>query len=145
MKNNKEIKELIIQQLKNAPIIQIACKKAGIGRATFYRWKTNDKKFAKAANEAIIEGLLFINDIAESQLISAIKDRNLTSIMFWLRHRHKIYSNKLEVTARLKKTEEKLTTEQKAIIKKALSLASLSEPIKKLNSKKHAKSKKSSK
>ena len=74
--------------------------------------------------------------------ISAIKDRNLTSIMFWLRHNHKTYSNKLEVTARLKKSEEKLTPEQKAIIKKALTLASLSGPIKKLTTKKYAKSKK---
>ena len=145
MKNNKEAKELLIQQLKNAPIVQIACKKAGIGRATFYRWKVSDKKFAKEVNEAIIEGLLLINDVAESQLISAIKDRNLASIMFWLRHHHKAYSNKLEVTARLKKSEEKLTPEQKAVIKKALALASLSEPIKKLNQKKHAKNKKNNK
>ena len=68
MKNNKETKELVIQQLKNTMIVQIACKKAGIGRATFYRWKANDKKFAKAADEAIIEGLLFINDIAEKRV-----------------------------------------------------------------------------
>ncbi len=123
MKNNKEIKELIIQQLKNTMIIQIACKKAGIGRATFYRWKANDKKFAKAVDEAIIEGLLFINDIAESQLISAIKDRSLTSIMFWLRHRHKAYSNKLEITGDLKHSKEKLTSREKALIRKALKLA----------------------
>ncbi len=142
MKNKKETKELIIQQLKKTPIIQIAVKKAGIGRATFYRWKINDKKFAKTVDESIIEGLLLINDVAESQLISAIKDRNLTSIMFWLRHNHKTYSNKLEITGHLKKSEEKLTPEQKIIIKKALTLASLSEPIKKLTKKTYAKNKK---
>ncbi len=32
-------KKAIIEKLKQSPIIQIACKKVGIGRATYYRWR----------------------------------------------------------------------------------------------------------
>ena len=145
MKKDKDLKELIIKKLKQTPIVQIVCERVGIGRASYYRWRKEYPNFKKETDEAITEGLLLVNDMAESQLISTIKDKNLTSIMFWLRHHHKTYSNRLEVIARLKKTEEKLTTEQKAVIKKALSLASLSEPIKKINQKKYVKDKQLSK
>ena len=79
-------KELIIEKLKSLPIIQIACEKIGIGRATYYRWREQDPEFADAANKAIREGQQFINDMAESQLLSAIKDQNMTAIIYWLNH-----------------------------------------------------------
>ena len=91
MKKDKDLKELIIKKLKQTPIVQIVCERVGIGRASYYRWRKEYSKFKKETDEAIIEGLLLVNDMAESQLISAIKDKNLTSIMFWLRHHHKTY------------------------------------------------------
>ena len=136
MKDNKKTKELLIQQLKYMPIIQVACKKAGIGRATFYRWKTSNKKFAKEADAAIAEGEALITDMSESQLISLIRDRNFQALQLWLRHHHPKYTNKVEVTAHFKEQEEKLNPKQKAIVKKALRLASLFKPIKKLSEEK---------
>ena len=122
MKRNK-MKGLIIEQLKQMPIIQIASKKSGIGRATYYRWRKEDKKFTKDSDEAITEGLLLINDLAESQLLAAIQDRNMTALIFWLRNRHPAYSNKLEITGHLKHSKEELTLEEKKLIRKALKLA----------------------
>lgn len=120
-----KIKELVIEKLKKTPIVQFACEKVGIGRATFYRWKKDDKDFAGEVEEALREGSLLVNDIAESQLMSAIKEKNITAIIFWLKHHHPNYTTKVEVTARLKSDNEILTPEQEALVTKALQLASL--------------------
>jgi ACT domain-containing protein len=117
----KASKETVIKQLKKTPIVQVTCKKVGISRATFYRWKKEDKEFGNDAEAAIEEGLGLINDMAESQLISAIKDGNLTGIIFWLKNHHRQYSPKLEVTT--KDGDIPLTEEQKILIKKSLAMA----------------------
>ena len=122
-------KEALCEQLKKTPIVQLACEKTGLGRATYYRWRKDDKEFAKEADEAIHEGVKLMNDMAESQLLSAIKDKNLTAIIFWLKHRHKSYTQKFEVTTRIEDRE--LTEEQQAMVTKALSLGSLMSPSKK--------------
>lgn len=114
-------KNELIEQLRKTPIIEVACKKTGIGRATFYRWRNKDPKFAEETNLAIQEGSQLVNDMAESQLINAIKDGNLTSIIFWLKNHHRQYSPKLEVTT--KNVDLPLTDDQKELIRKSLSMA----------------------
>jgi hypothetical protein len=59
--------------------------------------------------------------MAESQLITAIKEGNLTGIIFWLKNHHRQYSPKLEVTT--KDGDIPLTEEQKILIKKSLAMA----------------------
>ncbi len=122
MKGKKE-KLLLIESLKKTPIIQIVCERTNIARATYYRWRKEDSKFAKLADEAIIEGCLLINDMAESQLMSAIKDRNMTAIIFWLKSHHKAYTNKLEIKGNLQYSNEDLSQEEKKLLNKALRLA----------------------
>jgi dsRNA-specific ribonuclease len=139
MKRNNAKKNLI-EQLKKMPIIQISCERTNVARSSFYRWRAEDKKFAKEVDMAILEGEALITDMSESQLISLIHDRNFQALQLWLRHHHPKYTNKVEITAQFKDPDEKLNPEQKAIIKKALRLASLSEPIKKLTEEKHGKS-----
>ena len=124
MKTEKD-KSLLLEQLRKTPIIQIACEKTGVGRATYYRWRKEDKDFARQADEAIFEGQLFINDISESQLISAIKDKNLQAIKFWLQHHHPTYTDKLEISGHLEHSTEALTPEQEKVVRQALKLASL--------------------
>lgn len=120
----QQTKEALCDQLKKAPIVQLACEKIGLGRATYYRWRKEDKEFAHQADEAISEGVLLMNDMAESQLLSAIKAQNLTAIIFWLKNRHKSYNTqKFEVTTKLEDRE--LTEEQRQIVTKALSLGAL--------------------
>lgn len=118
-------KDILIQQLKKTPIVQVACEKVGIGRTTYYRWHKDDKEFADAADTALSEGSSLINDMAESQLVSAIRDKNLTAIIFWLKHHHKAYATKVEVTANLKQPIEQLSPEQQELVEQALKLASL--------------------
>lgn len=114
-------KQNVLEQLKKTPIIQVTCEKLGIARATFYRWKKKDQVFSEAVDIALTEGAQLINDMAESQLITAIKNSNLTAIIFWLKNHHRNYSPKLEVTT--KNGDLPLTEEQKETIRKSLSMA----------------------
>ncbi len=121
-------KEKLIEQLKKTPVVQIACEKTEIGRATYYRWRKESAEFAEKADEAIKEGLLLVNDLAESQLISAIRDKNLGAIVFWLKHHHRAYTTKVEINASINKLNEQLTPEQEAVVREALRLTALSAP-----------------
>jgi hypothetical protein len=118
-KRKNRNKELLLENLKTTPIVQIVCQKIGVARATYYRWRHNDHEFAKQADTALEEGSLLINDLAESQLISAIKDQNLGAIIFWLKSHHPAYTNKVEVTGQLKH-EYKLSDEEEKLIEQAL-------------------------
>ncbi len=121
MKNNHQTKELLLKQLTKTPIIQIACEKIGIARATLYRWKNEDSDFANKVDAAVQEGCLLVNDLAESQLISAVKDRNMQAIMYWLKHHHNNYRNRLEIEGTVNSIQE-LSDEQKELFNKALQL-----------------------
>lgn len=118
----KRNKELLLSQLKKTPVVQIACEKAGVARATYYRWRKSDKKFTKAADEAMLEGILFMNDFAESQLLSAIKDGKFPATKYWLTHHHPSYATKIELKHAISDPEEKLTKRQEEILKEALKM-----------------------
>ncbi len=115
----KEEKSKLIEQIKKTPIIQIACEKTGIGRATYYRWRKSDWKFRENADEALIDGVALVNDMAESQLISAIRDQNMTAIIFWLKNHHRDYRNKIELSGSISASRD-LTPEEEEMIGKAL-------------------------
>lgn len=90
-KNQDKVKKKLLEELEKAPIIQYACQKAGVSRSTFYRWVEEDDAFNKASKEALDRGIDSINDLAESKLISNLKDGHFGSITFWLRHNHERY------------------------------------------------------
>jgi hypothetical protein len=122
MKNKKE-KELLVEQLKKTPIVEIACSKAGISRATFYRHKKEDPEFAKEIDEALFIGKSLISDIAESQLIKTIKAGDLRGVFFWLTHNKDEYRNKVELSGSLRQIREDLTDDEAKILHQALELA----------------------
>lgn len=113
---------LLIENLKKIPIVQVSCERSSVGRATYYRWRKENKKFANDADKAIQEGVEFVNEIAESQLLKAIKEGNITSVFYWLNHRHKAYNNKLEITGSVETKSKELTEKQMEQIKQALHL-----------------------
>ena len=124
MRKKKEYeKTLMIEQLAKTPIIQVACEKIGLARSTFYRWKDEDKNFSKKVDDAIEQGSRVINDLAESQLIYAIKEGNLRAITFWLTSRHPKYSNKTQVSITKESDNNAITARQMDIIKSILTTA----------------------
>lgn len=122
-KRQQKERNILLEHLRKTPIIQMACEKAGISRATYYRWKNNDKEFAISVDKALDEGVSMMNDFAESQLISSIRDKNMTAIIYWLKHRHRAYSTKVEISGLLEHKNTEISEEYKKLIKKALSLA----------------------
>lgn len=119
-------KEELLDQLKKTPIVQISCEKTSVSRATYYRWRKEDKEFSEAADTALLDGNTLVNDLAESKLLSAIRNQNLGAIIFWLKHHHPSYTTRLELSVSQRPNEE-LTPAQQKLVKKALDLASLTE------------------
>lgn len=120
MKKHRYSKQFL-EELKKVPIVQVACEKVGVSRNSVYRWKREDKEFAKQFDEALADGVEFVNDMSESQLLQLIKEKNFSAVRFWLNKRHPAYKDKLEVT-RTGDIEE-LSPEQEATVRKALEMA----------------------
>ena len=118
-------KKNLIIRLTKMPIVEAACKQAGVPRSTYYRWRKDDPDFAAACDEAIENSAGLINDLAESQLISAIKDKSMPAITFWLKHHHKAYTTRVRISADTDRPKQELTPEQTAVVSEALRLAGL--------------------
>ena len=117
-------KEALLEALKEMPIIHYACKKSGIGRATYYRWRIEDREFRRQADDALESGREFINDISEGQLVTLIKEKKMPAISLWLKHNHSRYgliSNKNRIPAA---TVEDLTPEEEKLVLEALAMSS---------------------
>ena len=110
-RNIDKDKKAILNRLSKMPIVEIACKQVGIPRSTYYRWRKADKNFANACDEAVERSADVVNDIAESQLIAAIKNKDMRAITFWLKHRHATYRNKLELSGKVEAKHELLPAE----------------------------------
>ena len=115
-------KQAVVEALRETPIIQVACKRAGIGRATYYRWKIEDSDFARECDSALREGIEFINDMSESQIIQLIKEKKLPAIIMWLRNNNPRYGGKMAPRSPAVAAAE-LSPEEEKIFKKALALA----------------------
>jgi hypothetical protein len=119
----KKQKEDLIEQLKKNPVVQIACEKLEIGRATHYRWYTDDKEYAQAVDTAINEGVSFVAEFAESQLFNAVRNNEPWAIGMVLKAMHPRYKNKVEITGNIAHVMRELTAEDEELIKESLRLA----------------------
>lgn len=128
MKQNQEIAKVqVVEQLQNMPIVEIACKRAGVPRSTYYRWIQSDAEFAEKCRTALENSTNAVSDIAEAKLITAIQEGNMSAISFWLRSRHPAYQTKLNVQGTINHKTEVLTDEQSRLVERALRLAKLIE------------------
>jgi hypothetical protein len=122
-KRQEKDKESVVEALKEMPIAQIACKKAGISRATYYRWRSEDRIFRRSSDDALAQGIDYINDMSESQLVSLIKDKKMPAIAMWLRHNHVRYGSRGLQRTPVSPVQE-LTPEEDELVRKALTLTS---------------------
>jgi len=80
------------EQFKKMPIVQIACERASISRATYYRWLEYDPVFRDAAMAAIADGEAFISDKSEAQLLALIGEKHFGAIKHYLEHHSDRYA-----------------------------------------------------
>ncbi len=111
-----DFKVKLVATLKELPIIEAACKRASISRDTYYRWRRDDKVFRKESEDALNQGIEFVSDMSESQLITLIKEKKMPAIAMWLKNNHPRYGGKsvrkpIINTAELTPEEEKLFKE----------------------------------
>lgn len=114
----KAVKEKVLAELEKMPIIEVAVKKAGISSSTYYRWLKEDSVFARAASHAYDCGVQYINDIAESKVITGVFNGDKTMVIFWLKNRHKKYTDKQLQVHEI--VDSPLTEERKKQIAEAL-------------------------
>lgn len=124
MKKNEATKKLLLEQLRKSPIKEAACQKTGISRMTLHRWMTEDTAFAQAVEKALLDGRLLMNDLAEGQLVSLIKDRNFAAVAYWLKHNHPSYKTRVEIEGAVNTIHE-LSPEQEALMRRAFKLAGI--------------------
>jgi hypothetical protein len=95
--SRKTKKQLLLLELTNMPIVEVACKRSSVSRATYYRWRNEDEEFKEASDKALQDAIELMSDMAESQLLNSVKDGNMTGIIFWLKNHREAYSNKISI------------------------------------------------
>lgn len=118
-KRQQKLKEKVLMELEQIPIIEVASKKAGASSSTYYRWVKEDYIFARAAEESLQRGLQHINDVAESKVVTGIYNNDKTLIIFWLKNRHRNYADKQHHIHQIP-DENPLTEERKRQIAEAV-------------------------
>ncbi len=97
-KQDKEIKEQIIELLTTQLTIKSVCSQLNLSRNSVYRWLKEDKGFAKEVKEAKKVCVQYLNDECESRVITKIMNDDSNMIKFWLRYRHEDYKQSYIVT-----------------------------------------------
>lgn len=92
-----EQKLQLIDVLLKMPVIQVAVKRVSISRSTYYRWCEEDEEFDRVSFEAIREGSMVINELAQSKLIEEMSKGNMTAAIFWLKSRDPKFSDRRTV------------------------------------------------
>ena len=79
-------KEAILEALEKAlGVVTTACQKAGVSRATYYRWLNEDADFS--AQVTAIQDVAL--DFAESKLFEQIQDGSTAATIFYLKTKGK--------------------------------------------------------
>ena len=85
-KRLEDDKKKLIATLKELPVIMAACKRVNVSRDTYYRGYREDNEFRRDSDDAISQGIEFISDMSETQLISLIREEKMPAIAMWLKH-----------------------------------------------------------
>lgn len=110
-RNTKKDKAKLIELLQANPFVGSACKKVGISRATYYRWRKDDLYFNRDTDEALDISRSSINDLAESKLVQNIESNHFSSIVFWLKHNSAVYKEPTRLKFDVQNVSDRDTTD----------------------------------
>ena len=97
MARNNDTRSKILEILAENPFISYACRKVGISRLTFYRWKKDNVEFRKKVELALTDGRDQLVEIAEIGLIKSAKAGNIGAIKFILENNSLRYARKYSI------------------------------------------------
>lgn len=109
-----ETKQKLLQEIEKVGNVYSSCLKIGVNKATYYRWKKEDKEFSKLAIKAEKTGRENMCDIAEHALMQNVKERKMDAIKYALAHNSTRYKPKIRKVI----IEHSQTGEKKEEIKK---------------------------
>lgn len=93
-------KTALLEHLEKRPIVEVACTRAGVSRATYYRWLKEDDDFADKAEYAKRKGRDIVNEMAESVIIRKIQEGDMGAAKYWLNNNHSNYDSKRKALTR---------------------------------------------
>lgn len=102
----------LILTLKEIPVVILACKKVGLDKSTFYRWKNSDKRFAREVTRAMSRGCDYISDIAEAHVIQGVKKGEKNYVITWLKSHRAPYKRAEKTTVEIKQKIEKTMSKE---------------------------------
>jgi hypothetical protein len=114
-------KTAFLDALAKQPIVSVACERSGVSKPTYHRWKAEDEAFAKAVDEAIVEGKSLVSDVAKAQLISLMRDKNFQAIKLWLTNNDPDFKPSLMIEGEIK-VEKKLSPEEAEEMRRTLEI-----------------------
>ena len=97
MNKTEQHKKAVIDALeKSLGVVTEACRKAGVGRTTFYGWLKDDKQFAADVKD--IQDIAL--DFVESKLFENIREGKTSEMIFYLKTKGKTrgYVERQEIT-----------------------------------------------
>lgn len=80
-----------LEELERTPVVQIACEKVGVSRNTVYRWIKEDVDFRVRFNDALSVGEDVVSDVAESNVLHGIRNKDFRYTNLWLATHHPRY------------------------------------------------------
>ena len=83
----------ILECLAESGNVSYACKRVGISRETYYRWRDEDE-FSVESDAAIRDGKEFVNDLAHTKLMQSIQEGYFPAVKFQLSNCHDDYHPK---------------------------------------------------
>jgi hypothetical protein len=97
----RQLKKRMLEALRQTlGIVTTACDKAGVSRATHYRWMSEDPKYKEAVGDLAEVAV----DFAESSLFQQIRNQEASATIFFLktkaRHRGYVERKDLDVTSK---------------------------------------------
>lgn len=90
MRSNAD-KKKFLEALEETSLIAAAAKRVGIGRATIYRWRQTDPKFAASMDQALGYGRENKNDLVHGKLLVIALSGNVSAMKFFLENNHPQY------------------------------------------------------
>lgn len=90
-KRREKEKDRLLECLRKIPVVEAACRTAGVSRATYYRWLDEDPLFAELAKQSLREAVDLVSDKAESNIIAKINAGDMAASKYWLDNRKKEY------------------------------------------------------
>lgn len=112
MNKTEQHKKALLEALeKSLGVVTTACKKAGVGRTTYYEWYNSDVNFRSKVDE--LQNIAL--DFAESKLHEQISNNSTPATIFYLKTKgkHRGYVERQEVRMNAEVGTYKLSSEAK--------------------------------